>query len=87
MIDIALLCTIFGVFILFSFIKGVSIGQKLKKEEAIDISLKNPIKVIKEHREFKKQCEQAEKETEENEINLYNIDVYDGTGLGQKDFR
>lgn len=79
-----ILCTVFGVFILISFITGAVIGQKVSKKESI--SIKSPAKIIKEHK-VKKQIEAKElRENQISEINEYNIDNYDGTGLGQKDF-
>lgn len=87
MIDVGLICTIFGIFILFSFIKGIEIGRKMQKDEPIELTLKSPLQFIREQKEKKKQSELEEKEEAENEINLHNIDIYDGTGLGQKDFR
>ena len=77
-----LLCTVFGVFILLSFIIGVRIGQKVNNDEPIRL---NPVRAIdeyKEENEVKRQI--IETETKLNAM-LDNIDSYDGTGLGQKD--
>jgi len=79
-----LMCTIFGVFIWSSFLLGLHYGSKVKKDEKIEIP--NPTKIVTKHIEEKKYKEQTGKEQEIEEINLYNIDNYDGTGLGQKDF-
>lgn len=77
-----LLCTVFGVFILFSFVIGVRIGQKLNNNEPIRL---NPIKAIDEYKE-EKEVKRQIKETETKlNVMLDNIDSYDGTGLGQKD--
>lgn len=63
------------------FIIGAIIGQKTSRNESINI---NPIKAIDtaitEHREVKEKQE----EDEYNKTIMYNIDNYDGTGLGQK---
>ena len=77
-----LLCTIFGVFILLSFVIGVRIGQKVNNNETIRL---NPIKAIDEYKE-EKEVKRQIKETETKlNVMLDNIDSYDGTGLGQKD--
>lgn len=77
-----LLCTVFGVFILLSFVIGVRIGQKVNNNETIRL---NPIKAIDEYKE-EKEVKRQIKETETKlNVMLDNIDSYDGTGLGQKD--
>ena len=76
-----ILCIIFGVFILISYTLGLRNGQKISKNEEINIPNINPVTVltneIEKHNEKKRQ--------ELNEILNYNIDNYDGTGLGQKE--
>lgn len=60
-------------------IVGARVGQKAYRGE--EIKLPNPVakaQTIKESQEYKK-------EQEALDTMLYNIDVYDGTGLGQKD--
>lgn len=59
---------------------GARIGLAVGKGK--DLNLPNPIKAIEEHRE--KMEYKAEREV--YEINMANIDVYDGTELGQQDF-
>ncbi len=77
-----LLCTVFGVFILLSFVIGVRIGQKVNNDEPIRL---NPVRAIDEYKEEKEVKRQIkETETKLNAM-LDNIDSYDGTGLGQKD--
>lgn len=81
MIETIILCTIFGVFILVAYSLGLKNGQRLSKNEEVVVPNVNPVKVvtqeIEKHEERKKQ--------EREEIIDYNIDNYDGTGLGQKD--
>lgn len=81
MIEGIILCTIVGVFIIVSYSLGLKNGQKLSKNEDVIVPNINPVKVVTEgiekHEERKKQ--------EREEIIDYNIDNYDGTGLGQKD--
>ena len=43
-----LLCTVFGVFILLSFVIGVRIGQKVSNDEPIRL---NPVRAIDEYKE------------------------------------
>ena len=77
-----LLCTVFGVFFLFSFVIGVRIGQKVNNDEPIRL---NPVRAIdeyKEEKEVKRQIKEAESKLN---VMFDNIDTYDGTGLGQKD--
>lgn len=80
--EIIIACTIFGVFILLSFWLGLYYGSKVKSNEPIN----NPIKEIREYREEKAIKEKFDREQEIMNINLQNIENYDGTGLGQKDF-
>ena len=83
MIEAIILCTIFGVFILFAFAKGIELGQRLNRNERIEI--KSPVAVtsekIKEHKTNKTLAE----EQEIMKINLENIDNYNGSSLGQKE--
>ena len=48
--------------------------------------MKQPVKKIKETREIKKVEQKLDKEAMIEEINLANIDSYDGTDLGQLEF-
>lgn len=76
-----IICTIFGVFLILSFIIGARVGQKIVKGEEVKISLPNPVQKISEYREKK----EVEKELDKLDIITENIDNYDGTGLGQKE--
>ena len=81
MTDTIIICTIFGVFLMLSFILGARIGQKIVKGEEVKIELPNPIKKIEEHKEIK----EVQKELDKLEIMNQNIDNYDGTGAYQKE--
>ena len=73
-----------GIFILLAYTLGLKNGQKLSKNENIELH-KNPIKEYKENkisRELEK--EQNEDITRLNNI-LKNIDSYDGTSDGQEE--
>lgn len=81
MIEALILCTIFGVFNIISFIIGAKVGQKVVKGEEVKIDIPNPINAIHEHVEKR----ETKKELEKLDIITENIDNYDGTGLGQKE--
>lgn len=79
MIDIIILCALFGIFILFSFIKGIQIGIKLRNNEPIEnFKLIEPIKNIIN------KAEEPEL-TEEQQIEWDNINNYDGTRASQQE--
>ena len=60
-------------------IAGAKIGQKAYRGE--EIRLPNPVEKVKSV----KDSQEYKKEQEALDTMLYNIDVYNGTGLGQKD--
>lgn len=83
MIETIILCTIFGVFILFAFIKGVQIGVKIRKDESIE--LKNPIQYVENKiHEFHADKEMS-KEQQIMDMNLLNIENYNGSSIGQQE--
>lgn len=79
MIDVVILCALFGIFILISFIKGIKIGIKLRKDEPIEsFKIIEPIKDI-----INKTSEP--RLTKEQQIEWDNINNYDGTRASQKE--
>lgn len=60
-------------------IAGAKVGQKAYRGE--EIKLPNPVEKVKSVKE----TQEYRKEQEALDTMLYNIDVYDGTGLGQRD--
>lgn len=70
-------------------IVGVKVGQKANQRETfIPINVEkpkfpNPVEKVKSFKE----SQEIKKEQEAIEDMLYNIDVYDGTSLGQRDIR
>ena len=82
--EIMIISALSIVLIFLAFITGLHYGSKVKNNETIDIP--NPVKQVKKHRETKKIEKKLDKEQEIEEINLANIDSYDGTSLGQLDF-
>lgn len=82
--EILIISALSMVLIFLAFITGLHYGSKVKNNEVIDMP--NPVKKVKERREMKKIEEKLDKEQQIEEINLTNIDSYDGTNLGQIDF-
>lgn len=74
---------IISAFIMIAFIVGLHYGSKVKKGEVIQIT--NPQKNIRSRKEQKSFEMKQQKESEYLDDILYNIDIYDGTGNGQKD--
>lgn len=75
-VEVLLLC----LFNLLSFVIGARIGQKVVKQEKIEL---NPVKAVNETiTEHKVQKEKEEEDEYYNAI-LHNIDTFDGTGIGQ----
>ena len=63
------------------FIIGAKVGQTVSNGEKVETPTVNPLKAYREHQERK----EAQQEQNVIEAMLYNIDVYDGTGNGQRD--
>lgn len=82
--EILIISSLSIVLIFLSFIIGLHYGSKIKSGEIIEVP--NPVKTIKQHKEIKKIEKKLDKEQQIEEINLANIDSYDGTNLGQLDF-
>ena len=82
--EVMIISALSMVLIFLAFITGLHYGSKVKNSEVIDIP--NPVKKIKENREIKKVEQKLDKEAMIEEINLANIDSYDGTDLGQLEF-
>ena len=79
MMDIIILCALFGVFNLFSFIKGIQIGIKLRKDEPIE-----SLKIIEPIKEIINKPSEPEL-TKEQQIEWDNINNYDGTRASQQE--
>ena len=76
-----ILILLMGVMNLLAFLIGARTAQKAQKGEEIELPNINPVKVYEEHMERI----QANKEQQELNTMLENINNYNGTGLGQKD--
>lgn len=75
------LVLITGIMNILCFYFGAKIGQKVINNEPVKMKIKSPIQAIKEHEERK----EIKREQEIEETIMHNIDVYDGTSIGQKD--
>jgi uncharacterized membrane protein (DUF106 family) len=64
----------------------VSYDIGAKKSSKIDNRIKSPVELIKEAKKNKEQREMEQLNKEIEEINMHNIEVYDGTSTGQKSF-
>lgn len=82
--EIMIISALSIVLIFFAFITGLHYGSKIKSDEVVEIP--NPVKKVKEYKQVKKLEEKLDKEAIIEEINLANIDSYDGTELGQQSF-
>ena len=75
-------CTIFGVFILISYTLGLKNGQKIIKNEPVELpKVENPVEKMQQKKLEKEQQKEIDKI---NKI-LENIDNYDGTGANQQE--
>ena len=80
MIETIILCTIFGVFILFAYTLGLRNGQKLTGGEKMDLpKIKEPAKEIFNSSKIKNL-----ELNKEEQISWENINNYDGTRESQK---
>lgn len=63
------------------FLIGVKTGQKVVKGEEVEIPSLNPVTAYKQSQKNK----ELSREQEIRDTIMWNVDHYDGTGLGQKD--
>lgn len=83
--EIMIISALSIVLIFFAFITGLHYGSKVKDNKSIDMPTINPVKIVKQTINESKEESKREKEELIEETNLYNIDNYNGTDLGQKD--
>ena len=77
----ALTILVTGVLCITCFLIGASVRQKVDKGEEVKLPNVNPVEMYHEHQEKKEQ----RKKMSQREALLHNIEVYDGTPLGQID--
>ena len=63
------------------FLVGASVRQKVDKGKEVNLPNVNPVDWYREHQKKKGQ----EKKANQREVLLHNIEVYNGTSLGQED--
>ena len=63
------------------FLFGAKVGQKVSKDEPIELPSLNPMKAYRELQDKR----EAEREQDRLDTILHNIEAYDGTSAGQKD--
>lgn len=81
-LNIILSIALVGTLNIVCFLIGFKLGTG---ERVMPISVENPIKAIKEHREEQHDKKEAEKEQKRIDTIMRNIERYDGTGAGQED--
>jgi len=78
-----ILVVLMGLMNLLAFLIGAKTGQKVQKGETIELpKIKTPVQIIDEFKEKK----ETEKQREIEKTNWENVNNYDGSSLGQKDF-
>lgn len=79
----ALLLAIMGAVNIACFIIGAKVGQAVSKGETIETPTINPMQLYRE----KEARKEAQKEQEQIETIMRNIERYDGTSSGQEEVR
>lgn len=79
--EVMLLAVFVSLSNLICLIVGVKVGQKAYRGEEVSMKLPNPVEKVQSF----KVSQEKKKEQEAVETMLHNIDVYDGTGLGQRE--
>ncbi len=81
MVETTIICFIFGIFILRAYTLGLKNGQKVSKQQPIELPNMNPVEIIQ------KKKIQKEQQEEMNRISniIDNFENYDGTGANQKE--
>lgn len=77
----AIILLIVSISNIICFFLGAKIGQRVVNNQPVRIIDKSPIESIREKQDSK----ELKKQQEIDNVIKHNIDVYDGTSLGQKD--
>lgn len=80
---ILILIGMIGLMNIVCFYIGAKIGQKVVNKEPLII--KTPVEVVKEKIETRAEKREQEKEQDVIDTIQHNIDIYDGTSVGQKE--
>lgn len=81
-LEILILIVGIGLINVLCFLIGAKTGQKASKGEDITLPNLNPVEAVRTYEESRQQ----KKEEDNFNTMLENIEVYDGTNIGQKDF-
>lgn len=81
----ALLLAVQGGLIIVSFVVGAKVGQTIVNGKSVNLTDLNPVNAIKEHNEKKQVDKEQRQEQRRMDTILRNIDVYDGTSIGQRE--
>jgi hypothetical protein len=76
---------VIGGLLIVSFVIGANVGMSVAKGESVKMPDLNPINTIKEHSEKKQADKKQRQEQERKDAIMYNINVYDGTSVGQRE--
>ncbi len=74
---------LFAMVISLSNIACLIVGIKIGNGKEIKIS--NPVEKVREHKENKEALQEEKQKQKALETMLYNIEIYDGTEMGQQD--
>ena len=77
----AIILLIVSISNIICFFLGAKIGQRVVNNQPVRIIDNSPIESIREKQDSK----ELKKQQEIDDVIKHNIDVYDGTSLGQKD--
>lgn len=76
---------IMGAVNILCFVYGAKVGQSVAKGETVKLPDMNPVNAIREH-SAKTQAEKEQKQERDRvDTIMHNIDVYDGTSVGQRE--
>lgn len=79
-----ILVVLMGGMNLLAFLIGARTGQKVQRGETIELpKVKSPVQFVDEFKEKK----ETDKQREIEKTNWANVNNYDGSGLGQIDFK
>ena len=79
-IEVLCICALNLLSVVAGLVIGVAMGQKVARQEKIEV---NPVKAVKQAVKEHKEVKEKEAEDEYIKAILHNIEVYDGTGVGQ----
>ena len=74
-----LLMAVMGLTNILCFVIGAKVGQKVSKNEPVELPSVNPLKAYREHEARK----EADRQQDRASMILHNVEVYDGTSTGQ----